>query len=82
MKPENLKLIETCWACPEQYDVLDPDGDIVGYLRLRHGRFTAHLDDAAGPVVFEGCPNGDGRFDDEERDRYTNQALKAIAARL
>ena len=82
MKPEDLTLVETCWACPEQYDVVAPDGTTVGYLRLRHGRFAAHLEGPGGPVVFEGCPAGDGRFDDEERPRYIAQALAAIAARL
>lgn len=27
----------TCFAAPEQYDILDESGEIVGYMRLRHG---------------------------------------------
>ena len=34
------RLILTCGACPEQYDVFDGDRQ-VGYLRLRHGHFRA-----------------------------------------
>ena len=33
-------LVRTCYACPEQYDVFFHDFQI-GYLRLRHGNFTA-----------------------------------------
>lgn len=34
------KLVNTCSACPEQYDVYRED-KLVGYLRLRHSKFTA-----------------------------------------
>lgn len=30
------ELLQTCEACPEQYDVIR-DNQCVGYLRLRHG---------------------------------------------
>lgn len=72
----------TCGACPEQYDVIDPAGHTVGYLRLRHGSFTAQLDDAAGPLVYSACPEGDGAFEDNERDLYLSAAVRAMHYRI
>lgn len=37
---EGLRFQMTCFACPEQYDVLDENDNIVGYIRLRHGHLT------------------------------------------
>lgn len=37
----NLKFIETSFACPEQYDVMDYNGRRVGYVRLRYGSLSA-----------------------------------------
>ncbi|CAH1660742.1 MULTISPECIES: hypothetical protein [unclassified Chelatococcus] len=75
----HLKL--TCWACPEQYDVFR-DGIQVGYLRLRHGYFEACVPDENGDTVYEASPNGDGRFDDDERGRFLHEAVAAIARSL
>lgn len=77
---EQMTLQETCFACPEQYDAFDAAGNYVGYLRLRHGRFTAeaHLEGQARTVVYEARTNGDGRFDDDERDRHLTLAVEAI----
>lgn len=33
----NLTFDQTCFAAPEQYDILDSSGERVGYMRLRHG---------------------------------------------
>ena len=52
----------------------------VGYLRLRHGWFTADMPDSGGETIYEAQPNGDGIFTDEnERDRYLNEACGVIA---
>lgn len=72
-----LRLVLTCGACPEQYDVYDGD-EQVGYLRLRHGRFRAEVPHSGGRTVYEGLPMGDGIFLDEERDRYLTTAVRAI----
>lgn len=72
------KLVLTCGACPEQYDVYAPDGKQIGYLRLRHGRFTAQYPDYMGSEVYSACPNGDGRFDDIEREHYLTDAVAAL----
>ncbi len=73
-----LKLVMTCGACPEQYDVFQ-DGKEVGYLRLRHGHFRAECN---GVVVYEATPNGDGLFEYDERDHYLRFAVDAIERHL
>jgi len=69
-----IKLVQTCGACPEQYDVYI-DGEKLGYMRLRHGYFRAEY---CGEVVFEGYPRGDGCFDVEEKTLWLNRACSAI----
>lgn len=74
-------IIQTCSACPEQYDVVR-HGQQVGYLRLRHGCFTAEVPDCGGEQVFLAHPKGDGIFESEERMSYLQQAVAAIAAKV
>ena len=74
-----LKL--TCVACPEQYDAFK-DGFQVGYLRLRHGKFTVYYPDYGGDTIYFANPNGDGIFEDSERDFYLKEAVKAINNKL
>lgn len=70
--------LEKCGdCCPEQYDVYH--GKLkVGYLRLRHGRFTVQCPNVCGEVILTVHPKGDGEFDDDERDFYLNMAKEAI----
>jgi hypothetical protein len=86
-----LKLVLTCGACPEQYDVFDPDNTRIGYLRLRHGHFSAeylgdtHVADDEGwlgEIVYEARPKGDGIFDSEERDYYLRWAVYKLLERI
>ena len=70
-------LVMTCGACPEQYDVFFEDVQ-VGYLRLRHGYFTARCPDSSGDLVYEAEPHGDGIFEYDEREGYLEKALAAI----
>lgn len=59
-----FKLVQTCGACPEQYDVYlkDQPDQMVGYLRLRHGYFRAeHM----GQVVYDAYTKGDGIFEED-----------------
>lgn len=70
-----LKL--TSVACPEQYDVTS-NGDMSGYLRLRHGGFAAHYPDYGGRLVYESEPDGDGMFTDEERLRHLTAAVESL----
>lgn len=71
----------TCSACPEQYDVTK-DGQKVGYLRLRHGYFTADYMKCGGKTVFKAEPEGDGIFENHERIGCLTRAINAIDAEL
>jgi hypothetical protein len=79
MNINGFKLIKTCSACPEQYDVFK-DGVQVGYLRLRHGYFYASVPNCSDNVVYQAEPNGDGCFNLDEREFYLTEAVKAITA--
>ncbi len=70
-------LSKTCSMFPEQYDVFR-NSEKVGYLRLRGGWFYAESPDVDGVLVYEAYPNGEGCFQDGERDFYLCEAIKAI----
>lgn len=74
------KLVLTCPACPEQYDVFDNDGKKMGYLRLRHGWFRADAPCRGVDTVYESYTKGDGIFDDDEREPELTKAVAAIQA--
>lgn len=80
-----VRLVETCPACPEQYDAF-LDDELVGYLRLRWGRFSVCCPDVAGDEVMcaEWSPTPyKGRFaDDHERQSWLRSARLVIAAWL
>jgi hypothetical protein len=81
MTRNDYTLVQTCGACPEQYDVM-LEGSRVGYLRLRHGSFRAdYRCGGVNATVFEARPRGDGAFEDDERNHYLNAAIEAIDAR-
>lgn len=69
-----LRLVRTCGACPEQYDVFLGE-EYIGYMRLRHGWFRAEY---KGTIVYQARPDGDGCFECGERDGYLNEACLAI----
>ena len=72
MNKKDLQFDCTCFACPEQYDVLY-NGNVVAYVRLRHGYLYCNVPDYNGDTVYEAWPRGDGCFwDDEEREHYLN----------
>jgi hypothetical protein len=77
-----IKFVKTCDACPEQYEAFDEKGKQVGYLRLRHGHFRVDYPQHAGETIYEANPQGDGIFDDEERDFFLQQAYNAIVSKL
>lgn len=64
----------TCSACPEQYDVYK-NGEAVGYLRLRHGHFRAEYNRT---IVYEADTEGDGLFEENEREFHLTMAIIAI----
>lgn len=73
-----IRLEQTCGACPEQYDAFLANGELVGYLRLRHGYFSVRCPNSGGEVVYDAEPKGDGLFEYEERDAYIEAACAAI----
>lgn len=78
---KELKLVQTCAACPEQYDVFY-DGDLVGYMRLRHGTFRAECPGPGGDLVYlSGVMGSDaGCFqNDDERKMNLEWAKIAIS---
>ena len=72
------KLYLTCYACPEQYDVLDRDNNMVAYFRLRHGVFTVSYPDVGGEIIYRAFPRGDGVFVEEEQIPELTKAILAI----
>lgn len=77
---EKIRLVQTCGACPEQYDVYFDDV-ALGYLRLRFGRFTADYPDCDGETVYEASTRGVGVFDKDERDYHLRWALYHLLVR-
>ena len=78
----DYNLVLTCPCCPEQYDVLDAEGKQSGYIRLRGGNFRVYYPDTGGELVFYHRFEDDawkGMFDnEEEREKYLTEAVKAI----
>ncbi|QIG69178.1 hypothetical protein EVB78_144 [Rhizobium phage RHph_N1_15] len=81
IKEVEIRLVQTCGACPEQYDAFLGD-EQVGYLRLRHGHFSVDYPDVGEDTIFDGAPKGDGIFEDDEREEWLDKAKAAIVARL
>jgi hypothetical protein len=75
------ELVQTCGACPEQYDVYR-DGQEVGYFRLRHGYFAAYANGPSGQLVYDAQPKGDGIFDPDEREHFLTVAILSLDAHL
>jgi hypothetical protein len=76
------KLVLTCAAFPEQYEVRDDQDKVMGYLRLRHSYFYAAYvlpdGECEEPYAYEAEPQGDGWFLDEERGVYLTAAVQAL----
>lgn len=80
---DGCRLIPTCPACPEQYEVFDDaTGQQIGYLRLRHGYFRADYPDCGGDTVYEKYTRGDGCFEPDERQEELTKAVRAILDRI
>ena len=78
------KLILTCSACPEAYDVFyteNGEEKQIGYLRLRHGIFYAAYPDYGGEDVYVCRPKGDGIFNADEREEHLTKAVIALLKR-
>lgn len=83
-----FRVVQTCTAYPEQYDVyLGANKERVGYLRLRGGMFRC--DYKSGDSSFNGVTIYSKRFfddpikgsflDEQERDTYLKEALQVLS---
>ena len=80
-----LYFLNTCYACPEQYDVYIENGNQVAYVRLRWGNLSVSFPDVDGELIYEYNfeDNAKGIFDsDEERNRYLKEVSVAIKDKL
>lgn len=77
----NLRVVMTCMACPEQYDVYKGK-EVVAYFRLRHGRFAAYVPPTGTNIVYEARTDGDGTFAEHERTKHLHAALEAVLKEL
>lgn len=77
---KGLDFVQTCFACPEQYDVFN-NGEQVCYVRLRWGCLYAECPDVGGERVYEADIGDDmaGIFKSEDqRQYYLKQIAKAV----
>jgi len=81
---KGLKAELTCSAHPEQYDVFDGTGRLVGYVRLRHGFFRVDYPSCMGEAVYEKeFDDSRGYFEDDgERAEHLTTGLNALKARI
>lgn len=77
---DEFELEQTCSAFPEAYDVYLNE-KLVGDLRLRHGYFSCHLS-VDGEEIYNAVPEGQGEFEDNERQHHLSNAICAIRDRL
>lgn len=81
MKIKNYEFVETCAACPEQYDVFDENSNQVGYVRLRWGSLYAQCPHVGGVTVYSVDLDHDGGCfsSNEERTLHLNAIAEAIS---
>jgi hypothetical protein len=61
-----VRLVQTCTACPSQWDAWAEDGTYY-YVRYRHGTLTVNRDDVCGELVLsEELDLGDGGWMSED----------------
>lgn len=85
MNIKGLNFTCTCYACPEQYDVFDSNGKIVGYVRLRWGWLRCDYPKVGGETIYD-SDIGDGltgRFESEEqRMEHLNKIADKILEKI
>lgn len=75
---KGFRLVMTCDCFPEQYDVLDNHGDIVGYIRIRHCGCEMHAPDVDGPCIFDCDIMGLWGLTKEERLPVLTRAIDSL----
>lgn len=75
-----MKFVQTCQACPEQYDVFDENMTQIAYIRLRHGCLTVTCPGVSGDIVYETTAfKGDGCFmEHSDRIKHLSAAIRQI----
>lgn len=79
------KLVETCGACPEQYDLVSLlDNKQLAYFRLRWGTFRVDVPDVGGETIYSKCFDDGfkGSFREEEREEELIKAIKVVIENL
>ena len=85
MTIKGLNFIQTCEACPEQYDVVDDNRNQVGYVRLRWGCLRCDYPDVGKETIYSTS------FDDErmgysdsqeQREHYLNIIADKLLERI
>lgn len=71
---DKVRLVRTCAACPEQYEVFLGSTQI-GYLRLRWGWFRGDYPDVGGETVLSVATKGQGSFTEDEREPLLTRAV-------
>ena len=78
MDINGLRFVMTCSACPEQYDVYDKTGRMVGYIRFRWGYLSCSYPDVGGEEIYS-ASIGDGFTGSFENERQRRDYLTRIA---
>ena len=72
--------LNTCYACPEQYDVYRSNGELCGYIRLRWGTLRADYPNIDGESIytynFEDDFKGSFDSEDERKEYLSNIAVE------
>lgn len=81
LKSKDIRLVQSSEAFPEQYNAFDPQGNVVGYLRLRWGFFGVSCPDCEGEQVYlNDAVNGDGFFFSNTARKKALRKAKAVIA--
>lgn len=73
---DEVELLKTCDESPEQYIAVF-QGQQIGYLRLRHGEFRVDYPDCGDEtILYSQEPQGDGCFEEDEREYFLMKAKK------
>ncbi len=85
MNIKGLYFYLTCSACPEQYDVEDSNGNLVGYVRLRWGTLSCEYPNVGGEMIYT-VSIGDGLTgcfeSDEQRMKHLNNIADKILEKI
>ena len=81
----SYRFVQTCWACPEQYDIFGTtaigEDKLLGYVRLRGGKFRVDCPNCGDETVLEHYFDDplQGSFDnDTQRLEFLQKAAVAV----